>query len=164
MDENKIIEQAVDTNTDKPFPVEITRKDLSAIDRLLILLRLEPAIYKFIVAPVTVGNFERIAKTVRQIPDDIFQKGLLTGLMQVGDQHIDKYIYIVAVGLRNKKKEPSKRFLSLLKSELQWQEIAYLYDQIMKRVGLLHFMNSTISIKGADILKMGLKSEEIIAS
>lgn len=165
MNKNKIIGKAVDTLTDKPLIVEIAPKDVSWLDRLKIKLKLRPATYRYEVKPITVGNFKRIAGRVRQLPENMMQKSVAKALMEDGAEHLDKYLYIVAVGLRNKKKEPSAAFLQLLEQELTWAEIMHIYDYIMAGIDIEAFIKSTILIKGADILKMGpTANEEIIAS
>ncbi len=163
MSDSKIFQEVADRVTDKPFTVPIDYKNLTWFDRLKIKLRLMPARMTFTVKPITVGNFERIAPAINRIPDEIFQSGVLKSFMQHGFKHLDDYIYIIAVGITNKKKEPSAEFLQLLKDEMSWEDIANGYEQVMAHLGTQDFIKSTILIKGTEILKMGQVTGEIIA-
>jgi hypothetical protein len=83
---------------------------------------------------------------------------------RAGADFLDKYDYIVAVGLLNQRDEPSKGFTELLSQELKWTQIAFIFDKIVGAIGVEHFIRATILIRGTKILMMGPETiGEIIA-
>lgn len=163
MDENQIQQEAANRFTDKPFEVVITYKDLTRWQRLLIWLKLKPAKLRYVVKPITLGNFERIAPVINRIPDNILQQGILKSFTENGHKYLDDFIYLIAVGIKNKKSEPSPAFLKLLKDETSWEDIAMITEQIMHQLGTHDFIRSTVLMKGTEILTTGPMTGKIIA-
>jgi hypothetical protein len=163
MSDSKILQGVADRVTDKPFTVSIDYKNLTWLERLKIRVKLMPPKMTFTVKPITVGNFERIAPAINRIPEDVFKLGVIRSFTEHGLKHLDDYLFIIAVGLTNKKKAPSEEFLQLLKDEMSWQDISSAFEQIMSHLGTQDFIKSTILIKGTEILKVGQVAGEIIA-
>lgn len=163
MSDSKVLQDVADRVTDKPFTVSIDYKDPTWFERAKIMLKLMPPKMTFTIKPITVGNFERIAPAINRIPEDVFELGVIKSFTEHGLKHLDDYLFIIAVGLTNRKKAPSEEFLQLLKNEMSWQDISSAFEQIMAHLGTQDFIKSTILIKGTEILKMGQVAGGIIA-
>jgi len=162
MSENQILQQVADRITDRPFRVVVPYKQLLWWQKLQVSLRLMKPYRAFMVKPITVGNFERIAPVINRIPGVELNDSLVTSFPVNGLQHLDDYLYIIAVGLTNKKKAPGTALLSWLKQELTWGEVAGIFEQIMAQLGTQGFIRSTVLIKGSEMMT-GPTTGKIIA-
>jgi hypothetical protein len=165
IDENDVLKKVGEAITEKPICIEFN------LDKPL--TENGEKVLKYSLKPIKVGNMYRIATQVRQIPDELLKELRIDALSVIMDaifDHIDKLIYIVAVGLQNNADEPDEGLIQLIRKEFDIIDIVKVYNAIMVQMNLKGFITSIILIKGADILKisderkMSPKSqEEIIA-
>lgn len=152
MNEANVLADVVNKLTNKPILISVLVKPKSKLHKLLMKLRLSPKSHDFELTPILVGNMYRISAKAVQIPDDVFSRGVIESFMTSSFSHLDKLIYIVAVGLQNNSKEPSKSLIKLIENEFTAKDIAGVFNAIMSQIDVTNFMNSIISIKGSQIL------------
>lgn len=150
MDEKEVSSKAAEVITDKPLTVTVPLKNLKWYDPILIKLKLKKPIHNFVIKPLLVGNRYRIAARVVLIPDDILQNGIVKALMNPA--YANDCVYAVAVGIQNNEFEPSESLLNLVRYQFNDTDLFNVLDVIFATIPVQDFMNSTILLKGADVL------------
>jgi hypothetical protein len=165
MEEKVLITHSTDILTAKPVFIQIDCYPQNWWERLLVRCQLRPVQKVYELRPILVGNMYRIASVVNQLPADLMEGDLNTAIRQAVTQHVDKVIYVVAVGLQNNKKEPKKELLATIRNEFTALDMALVMEHIMAQLNLGSFLHSIVLAKGMNILTKTSPAtkEEIIA-
>ncbi|GAA4338459.1 hypothetical protein GCM10023149_48440 [Mucilaginibacter gynuensis] len=114
---------------------------------------------KFAIRPITVGNLYRISGMVKKIPDGLIE-GTAVQILADIHEHIDKLVYIAAVGIQNDENEPTPDLLDLVK-KFDLEDIHSVVQIVLSQINLKSFISSIILIKGADILQRRKAKEKM---
>lgn len=152
MEENKLLSNTIDQLTDKSKFISVSVNPKSKLHQLLMKLKILPTERVFELRPIVVGNMYRMSAKVIQIPDNIMEHGVLNALMTGSYEHIDKLIYIIAVGIQNNSEEPNERLLNLIRNEFTAKDVKAAFNAIMFQLNLSDFIQSITLIKGINIL------------
>ena len=147
IDVDAVLSKVTEAFTEKPMLISISLSTPRKIDNVIVNT------LKYQLKPIKVGNMYRIAGVIRQIPDAILDNTSIADLNEGIYDHMDKLIYIVAVGLQNNADEPAEDLIKLIRDEFTIRDIVAVYDAVMVQMNLKDFIKSIILIKGADILK-----------
>ena len=162
--ENKQIRQnAVNSILEKGVDFTITIQNKNIFHRLNLI----PSERKFIIYPIKMGALLKISEILLGLNTDE-----LVGAMKKNDKEInfmdlgaknivenkDKLIKMIAYGIVNSEKEPSKKLIRFLNENLTTKEGLKLMTLIIQQMDVSPFLASLVSIKGMNLLQ--IKKEE----
>lgn len=155
MDEKQILKMVGETLTNKKKPVTIDIPVRNSIHKKLMDWGWLPKTKTYMISPILVGNRYRVSSVAIGLPDDTFDNGVLdfAKAWQAVNDHTEDFIYIVAVCIQNREKEPSNRLLK----KLRWindEDFFKLLDVSLTQAGLPSFMKSIVLIKGQSVLNV----------
>jgi len=141
--------------TDKSETVTIIIKPTNVFEKLLMKIGLMKQVKVFEISPILVGNRYRVSSIALKITQDIFTDGKIdvNKCWKAIKEHTDDYLYVVALCIQNNKKEPSKALIEYLR----WLPDAQFYRLLnasLSMAGIPGFMNSTLLIKGSNVLSV----------
>jgi len=144
-----------ETITDKSETVTLIIKPKNVFEKLLMRIGLRKRIKVFEISPILVGNRYRISSIALRITQDIFTDGKIdiNKCWKAIRQHTDDYLYVVALCIQNNKKEPSKALIEYLRW-LPDAEFYRLLNASLSMASIPGFMNSTLLIKGSNVLSV----------
>ena len=150
------LQQIADSFTDKPLPFSYTPEPRTWFARLKARFGWKPKERKFEIKNLSPGNMVRISGVASQIgPGSLnmsnesdFKRNRYAFLQA----HMDKLIYIVAVGLTNTQQPPPMWLIEELKWDVPSDAIKDLAMIIVARSNVADFPNTIVSICGLDIL------------
>lgn len=160
LNEKEILQSVADTITDKGTVIEIDVKAQNRLERFLMKIGWAPTKRTFHLKPLVVGNMYRIAGKTLNIPDDLFSGGLIQGLMQGIGHHTKDLAYIVATGIQNNKKEPTKALIEFVEYNCTMEDIYTILNAVLNKMDVENFLNSIALIKGADALRQKEQTEK----
>lgn len=79
---------------------------------------------------------------------------MLGVLMNGTFEHMEKLIYIVACGLQNNRREPSKKLLEFVRYEFTSAEIALVINNILVQMNAKDFIKSIVLLRGLNVLSV----------
>jgi len=162
--ENKQIRQnAVNSILEKGVDFTITIQNKNIFHRLNLI----PSERKFIIYPIKMGTLLKISKILLDLNTDE-----LVGAMKKNDKEInfmdlgaknivenkDKLVKMIAYGIVNSEKEPSKRLIRFLNENLTTKEGLKLMTLVIQQMDVSPFLASLVSIRGMNLLQ--IKKEE----
>jgi len=162
--ENKQIRQnAVNSILEKGVDFTITIQNKNILNRLNLI----PSERKFIIYPIKMGTLLKISKILLDLNTDE-----LVGAMKKNDKEInfmdlgaknivenkDKLVKMIAYGIVNSEKEPSKRLIRFLNENLTTKEGLKLMTLVIQQMDVSPFLASLVSIRGMNLLQ--IKKEE----
>jgi len=154
---DSILEKGVD------FTITITHKNI------LHKLNLMPIERKFVVYPIKMGALLKISKILLDLDTDelteaMKNKGKEVNILDLGAKNIvenkDKLILMIAYGITNCEKEPSKKLIKFLNDNLTAKEGLRLMTLVVQQMDVSPFLASLVSIKGMNLLET--KKKEVI--
>ena len=140
------------TKTNGAF-IEIGTQPKNIVDRILKYLRIRKPHHKFILSRLLVGNLQRVAKQAALLPNEMFGKQGYKPVLNLCDDHLDKLIYMVAVGIQNNRKEPGKKLLRVIREEFSIDDLNQSMHLLVVQMGINSFINCIVLIKGASVLQ-----------
>jgi len=162
--ENKQIRQnAVNSILEKGVDFTITIQNKNIFHRLNLI----PSERKFVIYPIKMGALLKISEILLDLNTDE-----LVGAMKKNDKKInfmdlgaknivenkDKLIKMIAYGIVNSEKEPSKRLIRFLNENLTTKEGLKLMTLVIQQMDVSPFLASLVSIRGMNLLQ--IKKEE----
>ena len=156
---NKVIRQdAIDSILEKGVDFEITTTNISIFHKL----HLKPIKRKFVIYPIKMGTLLKISEILLDLDTEE-----LTDVMKNGDKEInlldlgakniienkDKLIMMIAYGITNSEKEPSKNLIKFLNENLTAREGLKLMTLVVQQMDVSPFLASLVSIKGMNLLE-----------
>lgn len=154
-EENEILDEVVDAFTNKPDVFWVDVKPKNKIEKILLKFRLKPQKRRYELTRLVTINAFRIAKEAKNIPDGILRideepdkKEVFAAL----EQHMDKIVNVVAVGLYNGRDEPPESLKKDLWYEWTDDELIAMYVMIIKRYHTRSFWITIASMMGTNIL------------
>lgn len=150
MDKNTVFSNVGDALTSKPLKVKVPLKNLNFFDRILIKAGVKKDHRTFEIKPLLVGNRYRISSRVVHIPDDMFKSGFVSALLN--PRYVKDYIYCVAVGIKNSRREPSKKLLDFIEFQFDDRDLYLVLTAIFDSIPVKDFINSTVILKGSNVL------------
>ncbi|MDO6388996.1 hypothetical protein Q4E40_02570 [Pontibacter sp. BT731] len=155
MTEQENLREVVDAVTDTPDVITVPLRPVNKIHAFLQKRGWCKSERTYELTRLKVGNAYRISKAVLDIPEASVilgtenQQGQIYGLLV---NHLDKVVYVVAVGLTNTRQEPSKSFLEEIRWQFTDEELLAACLLILKRVNISNFLHSIILIRGLDVV------------
>ena len=152
---NSILEKRVD------FTITIQNKNIFHKINLI------PSERKFVIYPIKMGALLRISKILLDMNTDeligaMKKNNKEINFMDLGAKNIvenkDKLIKMIAYGIVNSEKEPSKKLIRFLNENLTTKEGLKLMTLVIQQMDVSPFLASLVSIKGMNLLQM--KKEE----
>lgn len=161
---NQIRQDAIDSILEKGVDFTITVQNKNILNKL----NLTPSERKFVIYPIKMGTLLKISKILLDLDTDE-----LVGAMKDEDKEInlfdlgvknivenkDKMIKMIAYGIVNSEKEPSKNLIKFLNENLTAKEGLKLMTVIVRQMDVNPFLASLVSIKGMNLLQT--KKKEI---
>ena len=146
---DSILEKGVD------FTITITHKNI------LHKLNLSPTERKFVIYPIKMGALLKISKILLDLDTEelvgvMKNEGKEVNILDLGAKNIvenkDKLILMIAYGITNCEKEPSKSLIKFLNENLTAKEALRLLTLIVQQMDVSPFLASLVSIKGMNLL------------
>lgn len=156
--DNKIRQNAVDSILEKGIDFTITVHNKNIFNKLNLL----PTERKFIIYPIKMGTLLKISKILLDLDTDELVGAMKNedkeiNLLDLGAKNIienkDKMIKMIAYGIVNSEKEPSKRLIKFLNENLTAKEGLKLMTVIVQQMDVNPFLASLVSIKGMNLLQ-----------
>ena len=160
---NKIRQDAIDSILEKgvDFTIIVQNKNI------LHELNLIPSKRKFVIYPIKMGTLLKISKILLDLDTDelvgaMKSEGKEINLLDLGAKNIienkDKLIKMIAYGIVNSEKEPSKNLIRFLNENLTAKEGFRLMTVIVQQMDVNPFLASLVSIKGMNLLQTKKKA------
>ncbi len=152
---NSILEKGVD------FTIKIQNKNIFH------RLNLIPSEREFVIYPIKMGTLLKISKILLDLNTNeligaMKKKDKEINFMDLGAKNIvenkDKLIKMIAYGIVNSEKEPSKKLIRFLNENLTTKEGLKLMTLVIQQMDVSPFLASLVSIKGMNLLQ--IKKEE----
>ncbi|GAF93375.1 unnamed protein product [marine sediment metagenome] len=160
---NRIRQDTVDSILEKGVDFKITVHNKNILHKLNLI----PTERKFVIFPIKMGTLLKISKILLDLDTDE-----LVGVMKNEDKEInlldlgakniienkDKMIKMIAYGIVNSEKEPSKNLIKFLNENLTAKEGLKLMTVIVQQMDVNPFLASLVSIKGMNLLQTKKKT------
>jgi len=149
---NNILAQVGKTVIQQPKTVEVEIRPKNWLQKLLMKKGFLKSKKVFTIYPISVGNRFRISPVALKIPEGLFSKNVEEGeLWKAIKDHTEDLIYVVAVCIENRRKEPSGALLSFLRS-IDDEKFYELLDASLSMAGVPNFTKSIILIRGQNVI------------
>ena len=156
--ENKQIRQnAVNSILEKGVDFTITIQNKNIFHRLNLI----PSKRKFIIYPIKMGTLLKISKILLDLNTDelvgaMKNEGKEVNILDLGAKNIienkNELIKMIAYGIVNSEKEPSKRLIRFLNENLTTKEGLKLMTLVIQQMDVSPFLASLVSLKGMNLL------------
>ena len=152
---DSILEKGVD------FTITIQKKNI------LHKLNLAPTERKFVIYPIKMGALLKISKILLDLDTEelvgaVKNEGKEVNILDLGAKNIvenkDKLILMIAYGITNCEKEPSKSLIRFLNENLTAKEGLRLMTLVVQQMDVSPFLASLVSIKGMNLLQTKKKA------
>jgi len=162
-DNKQIRQNAVNSILEEGVDFTITIQNKNVFHRLNLI----PSERKFIIYPIKMGALLKISEILLDLNTDeligVMKKNdKETNFMDLGVKNIvenkDKLIKMIAYGIVNGEKEPSKKLIRFLNENLTTKEGLKLVTLVIQQMDVSPFLASLVSVKGMNLLQM--KKEE----
>ena len=163
---SKVIRQnAIDSILEKGVDFIITVQRKNILHRLNLI---SPE-RKFVIYPIKMGALLKISKILLDLDTEelvgvMKNEGKEVNILDLGAKNIvenkDKLIMMIAYGITNCEKEPSKSLIKFLNENLTAKEGLKLMTLVVQQMDVSPFLASLVSIKGMNLLetKKGAKT------
>lgn len=155
---NQIRQDAIDSILEKGVDFTITTQNKNMLNKLHLI----PSERKFIIYPIKMGTLLKISEILLDLDTEELL-GVMkdnkkeVNLLDLGAKNIienkDKLIKMIAYGIVNKEKEPSKKLIKFLNENLTAKEGLKLMTVIVQQMDVNPFLASLVSIKGMNLLQ-----------
>lgn len=154
---NQIRQDAIDSILEKGVDFTITIQTKGILNKL----HLAPTERKFIIYPIKMGALLKISKIMLGLDTEeligvMKSEGEGINILDLGVKNIvenkDKLILMIAYGITNCEKEPSKKLIKFLNDNLTTKEGLKLMNLVVQQMNVSPFLASLVSIKGMNLL------------
>ena len=162
--DKEIKRDAIDSILEKGVDFEITVTKMNILHKLnLISVK-----RKFVIYPINMGTMLKISELLLDLDTDelagvMKSEGKEVNILDLGAKNIienkDKLIKMIAYGITNSEKEPSKNLIKFLNENLTAKEGLRLMTLVVQQMDVSPFLASLVSIKGMNLLQT--KKKEI---
>ncbi|MBA7584903.1 hypothetical protein ES708_26869 [subsurface metagenome] len=156
--DKQIRRDAIDSILGKGVDFKITVQKKNILHKL----NLTPSERKFVIFPIKMGTLLKISKILLDLDADelvgaMKSEGKEINLLDLGAKNIienkDKLIKMIAYGIVNSEKEPSKNLIKFLNENLTAKEGFKLMTVVIQQMDVNPFLASLVSIKGMNLLR-----------
>jgi len=160
---NQIRQDAIDSILEKGVDFTITIQNKNILHKLNLI----PAERKFVIFPIKMGTLLKISKILLDLDTDELVGAMKNenkeiNLLDLGAKNIienkDKWIKMIAYGIINSEKEPSKNLIRFLNENLTTKEGLKLMTVVVQQMDVNPFLASLVSIKGMNLLQTRKKA------
>lgn len=160
---NQIRQNAIDLILEKGVDFTITIQNKGILNKLNLI----PTERKFIIYPIKMGTLLKISEILLDLDTDelvgaMKDENKQINLLDLGAKNIienkDKMIKMIAYGIVNSEKEPSKSLIKFLNENLTAKEGLKLMTLIVQQMDVNPFLASLVSIKGMNLLQTKKKA------
>jgi hypothetical protein len=162
-DTTSTIRNTIDSVLEKGVDFTIKVQKQNILHKLHIL----PTERQFVIYPLNMGTVLKISEILFDINTDELDEPLNNpdkendkqfNFLEAGVNQIienkDKVIKIIAYGITNSKKEPSRQLINFLDNNLNAKEGLKLVTLIVQQMNVSPFLASLVSLKGMNLMKM----------
>jgi hypothetical protein len=162
-DTTSTIRNTIDSVLEKGVDFTIKVQKQNILHKLHIL----PTERQFVIYPLNMGTVLKISKILFDLNTDELDEPLNNpdkdkdkqfNFLEAGVNQIienkDKVIKIIAYGITNSKKEPSRQLVNFLDNNLNAKEGLKLVTLIVQQMNVSPFLASLVSLKGMNLMKM----------
>lgn len=162
-DTTSTIRNTIDSVLEKGVDFTIKVQKQNILHKLHIL----PTERQFVVYPLNMGTVLKISEILFDLNTDELDEPLNNpdkekdkqfNFLEAGVNQIienkDKVIKIIAYGITNSKKEPSRQLINFLDNNLNAKEGLKLVTLIVQQMNVSPFLASLVSLKGMNLMKM----------
>jgi len=160
-DDNQVRQNAIDSILEKGVDFEITVSKTNILHKLNLI----PIKRKFVIYPIRMGTLLKISKILLDLDtkellgvmkDEGNNKGKEVNILDLGAKNIvenkDKLIKMIAYGIVNSEKEPSRRLIKFLNENLTAKEGLKVLTLVIQQMDVSPFLASLASLKGMNLL------------
>jgi len=160
---NQIRQDAIDSILEKGVDFTITIQNKNIFNKLHLI---SPE-RKFVIYPIKMGTLLKISEILLDLNTDELVEAMKNedkeiNLLDLGAKNIienkDKLIKMIAYGIINSEKEPSKKLIKFLNKNLTTKEGLKLMTVIIQQMDVNPFLASLVSIKGMNLLQKEKKA------
>ena len=158
----KVKQDAIDSILEKGVDFTITVQNKSIFNKL----RLAPIKRTFVIYPINMGTMFKISEILLDLDTEELlgvmknngnDKGKDVNILDLGAKNIienkDKLIKMIAYGIVNSEKEPSKSLIRFLNENLTAKEGLKIMNLVIRQMDVSPFLVSLMSIKGMNLLQ-----------
>lgn len=153
IDEKQIVATILEEGVD--FAVTVNKRNL--LHKWGIL----PSERKFVIYPIVLGTLLKISEELLEVDSQEFEslkeKEGGSEILDIGVRNIiknkDKMIKIIAYGIINANKEPSKKLLKFLNANLTAKEALKIVLVVIRKMDVTDFLASIVSMKGMNLIE-----------
>ena len=156
--EKQVKQDAIDSILEKGVDFTITIQNKSILNKL----HLAPTERKFVIYPIKMGALLKISKILLDLDTEelvgaMKSEGKEVNILDLGAKNIienkDKLVKMIAYGIVNSEKEPSKKLIKFLNDNLTAKEGLRLMTLVVQQMDVSPFLASLVSIKGMNLLQ-----------
>ena len=156
--EKQVKQDAIDSILEKGVDFTITIQNKSILNKL----HLAPTERKFVIYPIKMGALLKISKILLDLDTEelvgaMKNEGEKVNILDLGAKNIienkDKLVKMIAYGIVNSEKEPSKKLIKFLNDNLTAKEGLRLMTLVVQQMDVSPFLASLVSIKGMNLLQ-----------
>jgi len=155
--EKQVKQDAIDSILEKGVDFTITIQNKSILNKL----HLAPTERKFVIYPIKMGALLKISKILLDLDTEelvgaMKSEGKEVNILDLGAKNIienkDKLVKMIAYGIVNSEKEPSKKLIKFLNDNLTAKEGLKLMTLVIQQMDVSPFLASLVSLKGMNLL------------
>jgi len=155
--EKQVKQDAIDSILEKGVDFTITIQNKSILNKL----HLAPTERKFVIYPIKMGALLKISKILLDLDTEelvgaMKNEGEKVNILDLGAKNIienkDKLVKMIAYGIVNSEKEPSKKLIKFLNDNLTAKEGLKLMTLVIQQMDVSPFLASLVSLKGMNLL------------
>ena len=155
--DKEIRQDAIDSILEKGVDFTITIQTKGILNKL----HLAPTERKFVIYPIKMGALLKISKILLDLDTEelvgvMKNEGKEVNILDLGAKNIvenkDKLIKMIAYGITNSEKEPSKSLIKFLNDNLTAKEGLKLMTLVVQQMDVSPFLASLVSLKGMNLL------------
>jgi hypothetical protein len=155
---NQIRQDAIDSILEKGVDFTITTQNKNMLNKLHLI----PSERKFVIYPIKMGTLLKISEILLDLNTDELVGAMKNevkeiNLLDLGAKNVienkDKLIKMIAYGIVNREREPSKKLIKFLNENLTAKEGLKLMTVIVQQMDINPFLASLVSIKGMNLLQ-----------
>lgn len=160
---NQIRQDSIDSILEKGIDFTITTQNKNILNKLHLI----PSERKFVIYPIKMGTLLKISEILLDLNTDELVGAMKNedkeiNLLDLGAKNIienkDKLIKMIAYGIVNSEKEPSKKLIRFLNENLTAKEGLKLMTVVIQQMDVNPFLASLVSIKGMNLLQTKKKA------
>ncbi len=155
--EKQVKQDAIDSILEKGVDFTITIQNKSILNKL----HLAPTERKFVIYPIKMGALLKISKILLDLDTEELVGAMKSeeekvNILDLGAKNIvenkDKLVKMIAYGIVNSEKEPSKKLIKFLNDNLTAKEGLKLMTLVIQQMDVSPFLASLVSLKGMNLL------------